>query len=112
MSTEAQLKLLFDRLEQKITYLQEHSAQLNSMVQKLEREKDALQVTISEQRGKIKELEKKAVGDKQTFTKSSKFGKIVKDNLADTADHTELKEKLDEYIREIEHLIAHLSTLS
>ncbi|WP_019990768.1 hypothetical protein [Rudanella lutea] len=112
MHTEAQLKLLFDRLEQKITYLQDHANQLSVLVDQLEHEKKSLQSTIQEQRNRIKELEKKPVSDKQTFTKSAKIGKIVKDNLAPTADHTELKRKLDEYIREIEQLIAHLSTLS
>lgn len=112
MITETQLNLLLNRLEQKIAQLQKHSVELSVAVQRLEQEKVALQESNKELRKKWRELPKKTGSSNEDFTLPTKNGKIVKDNQADTADHTELKQKLDEYIREIEQIIAHLSTLS
>ncbi|TAE26875.1 MAG: hypothetical protein EAZ91_17075 [Cytophagales bacterium] len=112
MITEAQLTSLLLRLEQKIALLQAHSDELSGAVKRLQLEKTSLLNLIQEQRLKNKELQKKLDGRNQNFTIPTKISRIVKKNQADTADHTELKQKLDEYIREIEQVIAHLSTLS
>ena len=112
MVTESQLKAMLNRLEQKIAQLQEHSIELGKAVQRLEIEKVALLESNKELRKKWRELPKKTRSSDERFTLPTKNGKIVKDNQADAADHTELKQKLDEYIREIEQVIAHLSTLS
>jgi predicted RNase H-like nuclease (RuvC/YqgF family) len=112
MTTEAQVNALFDRLARKIAQLQDHSGELSGAVNRLESEKIALQETVQKQAEKIRELQKKINSQKEPFTKPTKNGNLVKDNQAGTADNTELKQKLDEYIREIEQLIAHLSTLS
>lgn len=112
MITEAQLNALFARLQQKIAQLQAHSDELSKAVSRFETEKIALQNTIQEQKNKIRELQKKPGSQKEAFTLPTKNGILVKDNQAEPADNTELKKKLDEYIREIEQLITHLSTLS
>lgn len=112
MITESQLITVFTKLENKIAQLQAHADELSGAVKQFETEKVALQNHIQEQRDRIKELQKKPGSQKEAFTIPTKNSIIVKDNLADAADNTELKQKLDEYIREIEQLIAHLSTLS
>ncbi len=112
MITETQLVALLAKLEHKIAQLQAHADELSGAVKQFETEKVALQNHIQEQRNRIKELQKKPGSQKEAFTLPTKNSIIVKDNLADTANNTELKQKLDEYIREIEQLIAHLSTLS
>lgn len=112
MITETQLIAVFTKLEHKIAQLQAHADQLSGAVKQFETEKVALQNHIQEQRDRIKELQKKTISQKEAFTIPTKNSIIVKDNLAGAAENTELKQKLDEYIREIEQLIAHLSTLS
>ena len=112
MITETQLNALFARLQQKIAQLQAHSDELSGAVRQFETEKIALLNTIQEHKDKIRELQKKTGPQKEAFTLPTKNGILVKDNQAEAADNTELKQKLDEYIREIEQLIAHLSSLS
>ena len=112
MITEAQLNALFARLQQKIAQLQAHADELNGAVKQFETEKIGLLNTIQEQKDKIRELQKKPGSQKEAFTLPAKNGILVMDNQAETADTTELKQKLDEYVREIEQIIAHLSTLS
>jgi predicted nuclease with TOPRIM domain len=112
MITEAQLNVMFALLQQKIAQLQAHSDELSGAVRQFETEKIALLNTIKEQREKIRELQKKPGSHREIFTLPTKNGNVVKDNQAGAADNTELKQKLDEYIGEIEQLIAHLSTLS
>lgn len=112
MITEALLNSMMLRLGDKIDLLQAHSRELSAANGQLETERNGLQKLLDQQREKNRELQKKLDQQKETFTIPSKISKIVKKNQADAVDHTELKQKLDEYIREIEQLIAHLSTLS
>jgi chromosome segregation ATPase len=112
MITEAQLNGYFDRLKLKIAQLQHHADELERAVKRLEMEKATWQETHKMQVAKIRELQKKLNSQTETFTKPTKNSRIVKENPADAAEHAELKQKLDEYIREIEQIIAHLSTLS
>ncbi|MCY7355993.1 MAG: hypothetical protein LH609_00690 [Rudanella sp.] len=103
---------MLTQLENKIVQLQEHSVELGGAVQRLEREKVALLESNKDLRKKLRELPKKLLSKGDSFTLPTKNGNVVKDNQAGAADNTELKQKLDEYIREIEQVIAHLSTLS
>jgi chaperonin cofactor prefoldin len=112
MITEAQLDGVFDRLMLKVAQLQRHANELERAVKRLELEKATLLDNSKMQTAKIRELQKKLSSQGENFTKSAKNSRIVKENPAHTADHTELKQKLDEYIREIEQIIAQLSTLS
>ncbi|GAB4051657.1 hypothetical protein [Spirosoma litoris] len=56
-------------------------------------------------------MKKPPIQEKNT-PNSKDSGIIVQDNLSDIDTNAELKQQLDEYIREIERYIAHLSSLS
>lgn len=101
-----------ESFERKVARIIDHSAKLTNRVYALEEDNSRLRKTIREQEKLIKQLQKKQPTTKQSFTNSKEFGKIVVNNLADTATSTELTQRLDEYIREIERCIEHLSTLS
>ena len=57
----------------------------------------------------IQELQKNLNQQKKNFKKSDKFTKIAVNNLKSTGNPAELKEKIDEYILEIEKCIDQLS---
>ena len=71
-----------------------------------------LRIKNREQEAALKELEKKQSDLEKNASKSKDFGKIVSNNLSGTDTNAELKQQLDEYIRELERCIAHLSSLS
>lgn len=81
-------------------------------VERLEEENSTLLKKNREQDTKLKELQKKLVNSEKNAPKSKDFGKIVQDNLSLTDTNAELKQQLDEYIRDLERCIAHLSSLS
>lgn len=82
-----------------------------------ERERDALRKRLEEQQEenrklqlRLKEAQKKPTPAPSYFHKSDKNRKLV-ENYVYTADNpAELKDKLDEYIREIDQCIAYLSS--
>ena len=112
MATENQLFANIDSFEHKVAQLVGHVTRLSNRIKSLEDDNTNLRSTIRDQEKQIKELQKKQPGTKQSFTNSKEFGKIVVNNLADTATSTEIKQRLDEYIQEIERCIEYLSTLS
>lgn len=112
MVTEHQIVLLVEQLERKIRLLRDAYDDAKRHIQQLEKENKALQKDLKEQEALVKQLEKKPTNSDKVFLKSKEFGKIVSDNLSETDTSTELKQQLDEYIREIERCIAHLSSLS
>ena len=65
-----------------------------------------------EQETEIKQLQKKWSDSEKIAAKSKDFGKIVSNNLSGTDTTAELKQQLDEYIRELERCIAYLGSLS
>ncbi len=81
-------------------------------VEQLEEEKNTLQESLKEEQNLVRELRKKPVISEKNIPKSKDVGIIVKDNLSETDTNAELKQQLDEYIRELERCIAHLSSLS
>ena len=81
-------------------------------VEQLEEEKNTLQESLKEEQNLVRELRKKPVISEKNTPKSKDVGIIVKDNLSETDTNAELKQQLDEYIRELERCIAHLSSLS
>ncbi|GAA4462056.1 hypothetical protein GCM10023189_38270 [Nibrella saemangeumensis] len=112
MLSEFQLFALMDDLERKVNLLAGINADARRRIEQLELEKSALEEKIQEQQTQLRQLQKKAVESPQIFLKPKDFGKIVQNNLTDTVNSTEIKRKLDEYIREIDRCIAHLSSLS
>jgi len=103
---ESRLRLLLDRLHI-----------VNRQLADVERERDVLRRRLDEQQEenrqlqlRLKEAQKKPVPTPGHFPVSDKNRKLV-GNLVYTADNpAELKDKLDEYIREIDQCIAYLST--
>ena len=104
--------MLLEDFEHKIIDLTERMAQQRQRTEQLERENEDLQNTIREQQNQLKQQQKKAVDTSPSFTKSKDFGKLVSSNLPDAVAREEVKQKLDEYIRDLDRCIAHLSTLS
>ena len=101
-----------DQLDHKIRLLKSMYDEARYRVGKLEEEISKLRKTNREQDTMLKELQKKLVNSEKNTPKSKDFGKIVQDNLSLTDTNAELKQQLDEYIRDLERCIAHLSSLS
>ena len=112
MVSEKQIVALVERFEHKLESLTSMYAQAKMQVTQLERENDALQISLKAQQDQVLELQKKPVKPEKNAPNSKDSGIIVKDNLSDTDTNAELKQQLDEYIRELERCIAHLSSLS
>ena len=81
-------------------------------ISELQEANETLHKKNREQEAELKELQKKQSNSQKIASKSKDFGKIVRDNLSATDTNAELKQQLDEYIRELERCIAHLSKLS
>ena len=112
MASEHQILVLVERLDDKIRVLRELYAGAKDQIKQLEREKDALQVSLRAQQERVIELQKKTDKPEKNTSNSKDSSIIVKDNLSVTDTNAELKHQLDEYIRELERCIAHLSSLS
>jgi hypothetical protein len=87
-------------------------AELEIKLQKLVKEHNALKEELNTVRAENKEL--KALKDRQNedlknFQNQDKISKIVSSIAEDTQKSTELKLKINEYIKEIDKCIAHLS---
>jgi multidrug resistance efflux pump len=112
---EDDLFIAFRQLEQKIESMKRGYEVARKRIDKLQEDNTRLQQKNREQESELKELKqlqkKQAISEKST-SKSKDFGKIVNNNLSGTDTNTELKQQLDEYIRELERCIAHLSSLS
>jgi chaperonin cofactor prefoldin len=110
--SETQIIALVERFEHKLQTLTNKYADAKGRVDELENEKASLQKNLKEQEDLVQELRKKPVNSEKNTPKSKDVGIIVKDNLFKTDTNAELKQQLDEYIRELERCIAHLSSLS
>ncbi|HLL95270.1 MAG TPA: hypothetical protein VK404_09870 [Spirosoma sp.] len=115
MINEADLTVVFRQLEQKIESMKQGYEVARKRVDQLQEENTKLQQKNRDQEAELKELrqlQKKQVNSEKNTLKSKDFGKIVSNNLSGTDTNTELKQQLDEYIRELDRYIAHLSSLS
>ena len=112
MATEHQIIVLIERLRNKIDLLSGLYADAKAQIEQLEQANDALQISLNAQQKRVNELEKKADKAEKNTANSKDSGIIVKDNLSDTDTNAKLKQQLDEYIRELERCITHLSSLS
>ncbi|WP_460915217.1 hypothetical protein [Spirosoma areae] len=112
MVSEHQIIALINQLERKLELLGGLYTDAKDQVGQLERQNDALQESLKEQQNLVRDLRKKPVISEKNTSKSKDVGIIVKDNLSETDTNAELKQQLDEYIRELERCIAHLSSLS
>lgn len=112
MATEHDIIGLIEKLERKIRHLQSVYDAAQQRVKKLEELNNDLRSKLQEKRAEVNELREKHVNSEKNTVNPKDVGIIVKDNPSDTGTNAELKQQLDEYIRELERCIAHLSNLS
>ncbi|WP_232325835.1 med21 domain-containing protein [Spirosoma montaniterrae] len=110
--SEHQIIALVEQLEHKIELLKDTHEEAKQRITALEEENAKLRNELKEQQTKARELRKKQDNSEKNAPKSEDFGKLVQNNLSSTDTNAELKRQLDEYIRELERCIAHLSSLS
>ncbi|GAB3950679.1 hypothetical protein GCM10028805_29220 [Spirosoma harenae] len=112
MVSEHQIIALVERFEHKLKLLRGMYTDAKYQIHQLEQENEALQESLKAQQDEVRELRKKPVKPEKNTAISKDSSIIVKDNLSGTDTNAELKQQLDEYIRELERCIAHLSSLS
>lgn len=112
MASEHDILVLIERLDGKIRVLKELYAGAKDQIKQLEREKEVLNISLKAQQERVIELQKKTDKPEKNTPNSKDSSIIVKDNLSVTDTNADLKHQLDEYIRELERCIAHLSSLS
>jgi chromosome segregation ATPase len=110
--SEHQIVALVEQLERKIGLLKDVYDDAKRRIKQLESQNNELNNRLKEQQTQTKELQKKLDNSEKKVLKSKDFGIIVSTNLSETDTNAELKKQLDEYIRELERCIAHLSSLS
>ena len=103
---------MLEDFEHRIFDLTERVAQQRQRIEQLEGENKTHQETIRKQNGQLRQQPKKVLDSPVPLTKSKDFSKLVSSNLPDAVAREEVKQKLDEYIRDLDRCITHLSTLS
>ncbi|WP_236648735.1 MULTISPECIES: hypothetical protein [Spirosoma] len=112
VASEHQIIALVEQLTHKVQILKGILDNGKQEIKRLEQENATLNERLKEQQSLVKELQKKQVNSEKKTPKSKDFGKLVQNNLSGTDTNAALKKQLDEYIRELERCIAHLSSLS
>lgn len=112
MINEDKLFGAFQQLKRKIEMLRSAYETTKKRVEELQEDNRVLTKKNREQEAEVKQLQKKWSNSEKIASKSKDFGKIVSNNLSGTDTNAQLKQQLDEYIRELERCIAHLSSLS
>lgn len=112
MINENELFAAFNRLERKVESMKSAYEAAKERAEGLQEANNTLRKKNREQEAELKQLQKKQSNSEKIASKSKDFGKIVNNNLSGTDTNAELKQQLDEYIRELERCIAHLSSLS
>ena len=107
--TEFQIRTIIDSLEVKLRKLVMAYTELKDQLKESQKEKELLKKKIIEMEREQLELQKKLNEQTKNFKNSDKFTKIVANNLKNAGDPAELKEKIDEYILEIDKCISQLS---
>ena len=102
---ESQILTRFSSLEMKLKGLLKDYIEVKKQLIEVKNENEKLKNDLSESQ----ELQKNLNQQKKNFKKSDKFTKIAVNNLKSTGNPAELKEKIDEYILEIEKCITQLS---
>lgn len=112
MASPLQIITLLEQLERKVGLLKTISDEAKKRIKQLESQNADLNNRLKKEQTLSKELQKKLDNSEKKTPKSKDFGIIVNNNLSGTDTNAELKQQLDEYIRELERCIAHLSSLS
>lgn len=87
----------FDSLERKVKLLLSEHRKLKNELTESQQENDRLKTQLSLREGEL-----------SNFQNRFKISKLVKNMVAEGEDSKELKEVLDDYIKEIDKCIAHL----
>ena len=106
---ESQILTRFSSLEIKLKGLLKDYIEIKKQLSEVKVENEKLRNNLSDSQKEIQELQKNLNQQKKNFKKSDKFTKIAVNNLKSTGNPAELKEKIDEYILEIEKCINQLS---
>ncbi|MBO0935215.1 hypothetical protein J2I47_01515 [Fibrella sp. HMF5335] len=111
MASESQIFVLLDHLEHKVYDLSILAAEQQQRIAQLESEVSRLQETNREQERQLRQP-KKGAEAAAVMPKSKDFVNLVSSSLPDAVAREAVKHQLDEYIRDLDRCIAHLSTLS
>lgn len=106
---ESQILTRFSSLEIKLKGLLKDYIEVKKQLSEVKIENEKLRNDLCNAEKEIQELQKNLNQQKKNFKKSDKFTKIAVNNLKSTGNPAELKEKIDEYILEIEKCIDQLS---
>ena len=106
---ESQILTRFSSLEIKLKGLLKDYIEVKKQLSEIKVENEKLRNDLCDAQKEIQELQKNLNQQKKSFKKSDKFTKIAINNLKSTGNPAELKEKIDEYILEIEKCINQLS---
>lgn len=106
---ESQILTRFSSLEIKLKGLLKDYIEVKKQLSEVKIENEKLRNNLSDAQKETQELQKDLNQQKKNFKKSDKFTKIAVNNLKSTGNPAELKEKIDEYILEIEKCINQLS---
>lgn len=109
MITDNQIRNQFEALEVKLRNVVLRYKELNSKLELAHKENELLKNNLAEALKDNQELNKKLNQRIKNFKKSDKITKIAVNNLNSTGNNAELKEKLDQYILEIDKCISQLS---
>ena len=106
---ESQILTRFSSLEIKLKGLLKDYIEVKKQLSEVKIENEKLRNDLCNAEKEVQELQKNLNQQKKNFKKSDKFTKIAVNNLKSTGNPAELKEKIDEYILEIEKCIDQLS---
>jgi septal ring factor EnvC (AmiA/AmiB activator) len=99
----------FNSLEIKLKGLLKDYIEVKKQLIEIKEDNEKLRYELYNSQKENQELQKNLNQQIKNFKKSDKFTKIVVNNLKSTGNPAELKEKIDEYILEIEKCINQLS---
>lgn len=106
---ESQILTRFNSLEIKLKGLLKDYIEVKKLFSEVKIQNEKLRIDLYNTQKENQELQKNLNQERKNFKKSDKFTKIVVKNLKSTGNPAELKEKIDEYILEIEKCINQLS---
>jgi predicted nucleic acid-binding Zn-ribbon protein len=99
----------FNSLEIKLKGLLKDYIEVKKQLIEVKEDNEKLRIELYDSQKENQELQKNLNQERKNFKKSDKFTKIAVNNLKSTGNPAELKEKIDEYILEIEKCINQLS---
>jgi len=96
-------------LEVKLRSALDETNRLKRRLAEVEKERDEAAENYKLVQNQLKEAQKKGTPPPRYFHKSDKSRKLVENYFVSADNTAELKDQIDQYIREIDRCIAHLS---